>query len=238
LYGCDRLPGCHARIQEIIAGPARKWTQSMDSFHTYIASAPTPNRHPTAQLPGVDVVKCDPIVLGRAGPVLGRAMPCWAPNCHLNRSYPPPIAHLCLGICWAHAGGGGDALIQHLRPSAMGGPLVGEQLVGPAAYSSQQPAAPSPQPASISCDAARPAGPVRRAGRRHGGRAGGLGGQPAARVPHASRTRPARAQRPSRPPSATSWPAGGPKQRGSPDRQNRKDSLGARRAPERRKTLP
>ena len=58
----------------------------------------------------------------------------------------------------------------------------------------QQPLALAAPPERISCDAARPAGPLGRAGRRHGGRAGGLGGQPAGFAgvspPHAPRTRP------------------------------------------------
>jgi hypothetical protein len=158
----------------------------MDSFHTCIDPTPPSNRHPTAQLPGGGAVKCDPIVLGRAGPVLGRAMPCWAPNCHLNRSYPLPIAHLCLGICWAHA-----RAVLCPPPPPPRAPPPPPPPSGAAATAAPSLAAP---PERISCDAARPAGPVRRAGRRHGGRAGGLGGQPAGFAgvspPHAPRTRP------------------------------------------------
>jgi hypothetical protein len=72
---------CNVRVLGLPGGAAQKWARSMTSLHPVTplwcsptTTQPTQNR-PTA---GGGEVKCDPIVLGRAGPVLG---PCWAVLC-------------------------------------------------------------------------------------------------------------------------------------------------------------
>ncbi len=76
-YMARALQHCYVQVLELPTGPA----QSMTSFHlvTPLWCSPTttqpPRDRPTA---GGGVVKYDPIVLGRAGPVLGPAGLCYA----------------------------------------------------------------------------------------------------------------------------------------------------------------
>jgi hypothetical protein len=72
---------CYVRVLGQTAGAAQKWAQSMTSLHlvTPLWCSPTapqpPRNRPTA---GGGALKYDPIVLGRAEPVLCPAGLCYA----------------------------------------------------------------------------------------------------------------------------------------------------------------